>query len=228
MEMIILEGHNDLIFIETISDKIFNISKFLRYSDKKGYVNMMGSILNENKYQYLKENFGFIIYGDNGKTTVVSKIIPRFTYDVIRKIPEKLTVFTILDEDGTPLDYTIKQICKNIKYRNIPHVNISCERVIYISSDIDDSYAIEFNLYLIPQSLEKNLVAASLEHIKIKQIQKEKLMHEDPHKALNQLAMILGISKDDLIRKSIREGWFNDSPWFTELIDNLEKILQIE
>ena len=230
MNVIILEGHNDLIFIETLFNKIFKMHRFVKYDHKKGrgYREMMESILNENRYHYLKENFGFIIYGDNGKTTVISKIIPRFTYDVIRKIPEKLTVLVILDENGTPLHYTIKQICKNIKSKNIPHANISCGRTIYVSSDIDSSYAIELKVYFISQSLEKNLVAASLEHIKIKQIQKEKLMHEDPHKALNQIAMMLGVSKDDLIRKSIIGGWFNDSSWFTELTDNLKEIVEVD
>ena len=227
MNVIILEGRNDLIFIETLFNKIFKIHRFVKYGHKKsrGYREMMDCILNENKYNYLKENFGFVIYGDNGKTTVISKIIPRFTYDVIRKIPEKLTVLVILDENGTSSHYTIEQICKNIKSKNIPYANISCGRTIYVSSDIDSSYAIELKVYFISQSLEKNLVAASLEHIKIKQILKEKLMYEDPHKALNQIAMILGISKDDLICKSIIEGWFNDTPWFTKLIDNLKEIV---
>ena len=187
---------------------------------------MMESILNKKRYRYLKENFGFIVYGNNGKATVISKILPRFAYDVIRKVPEKLALFIILDEDGTPLSQTLTQICKSIKAKKIPHVNVVCRDTIYLFSEVDNRYSIELKIFLIPISLEKNLVNTAIEHVKITQKQKEKVLREDPHEALQQLSQLFEISKNDLIRKSVEKDWFNKSPWFIKLISELKDFFE--
>jgi len=227
MKLIILEGHNDLIFISTIIHQILERKNFPKYDHRngRGFQEILRNILHPGKYSYLKENFGFLVYGDNGKNTVISKILPRCAYDIMGKIPERIQMLTILDEDGVSFSHTINQICENIRLKNIPHTRILCDEHVRAFSERDSRYSIEINLYLIPQSLEKNLVRTALQSLKISESKKRELTEKDPHRALREIADMLGISLDTLIRKSVDENWFSDSTWFNELLTCLRDFL---
>jgi len=114
---------------------------------------------------------------------------------------------------------------ENIRLKNIPHTRILCDEHVRAFSERDSRYSIEINLYLIPQSLEKNLVRTALQSLKISESKKRELTEKDPHRALREIADMLGISLDTLIRKSVDENWFSDSTWFNELLTCLRDFL---
>ncbi|GEM_PF-2207622 len=235
MNVFILEGKNDAIFLMQLLNKHFKFEDSPVFIDKgnyrKGINNLRCILLNKSKYNFYKTNYGFIIYGDNGKQNVVQKVLPRLVQDTFGKISEELKFLIILDQNGESKKDIMTKIRNNVikKLVNIPYANLeeSEDNILYIYSEKDPQYRIIVQLlFLVPMSLEAQLRKKCLEKLKkeVSRCQKDKLLQKEPHEALDELAQLMGINMDELIRKSVIEGWFNNETWYITL---LEKISQI-
>lgn len=158
MKVFVLEGSNDVIFIKSILNHYFNEAVVPTAYDKnlkKGIKELMRKLRDNSEYHYLKANFGFIVYGDNGKQNIISKVLPRLCYDLLGKSPpEQAELLAILDEGGNPLKNTLTKIKKEITNRRVPDsempdVSNDCFKIQLQS---DKSYWILVKVYLIPKT----------------------------------------------------------------------------
>jgi len=229
MNVFVLEGFNDLIFIKTLLEYHFNKSRFPTPHDikfKKGINRLIKMLRDPREYNYIKTSFGVIVYGDNGKQNVISKVLPRLILDLLGKIPDELRFLTILDEDDVPLSQTLRKIHKELVDRCIPDAEIQdrTSNEILIVSLANDRYKIQIRVNLIPKSLEKQIVIQSLRFINLNLPNKEykKLLEDDPHDALENIANMKSITKDELIKKSVKDKWFEDNSWYISILREIE------
>ncbi|EHR79673.1 hypothetical protein OCC_08999 [Thermococcus litoralis DSM 5473] len=232
MNIFVLEGFNDLVFVKALLEFHFDKERVPTAHDthfQRGIASLMKMLRNPREYRYIKTSFGVIVYGDNGKQNVISKVLPRLVRDLLGKIPEEIRLLTILDEDGVPLSQTLRKICKEITNRRIPDARIqnSTSNEILIVSTANDNYKIRIRVYLIPQSLEKQIVSQSVHFTEVHQ-KYGTLLEDDPHDALENIAGIIGITKDELIGKSVKEEWFREELWYTNLLKEIEDFFCFE
>lgn len=230
VKVFVLEGHNDIIVMDTILREYFSFEKFPQAHDRefKRSINILRQkLLNQREYHWIKTNFGFIVYGDNGKQTLINKVLPRLVSDIIGKIAEPVKLFVILDEDGTPLQKTTEDIRQKLQKRRIPYAQVSLlsQNEVVIKSSIDSRYQIAIRVHLIPESLEKQLVKCITSKINLLPKKKSDLLNMDPHEALKDIAGMLGTSRDDLIRDVVMHYKFCEYEWFLTLITEIQRFL---
>ncbi|WP_456396057.1 hypothetical protein [Thermococcus sp.] len=230
MKVFVLEGHNDIIVMDTILRKYFSIEKFPRAHDRefRRSINILRQkLLNQKEYHWIKTNFGFIVYGDNGKQTLISKVLPRLVSDIIGKIAEPVELFVILDEDGIPLQRTTEDIYQKLQKRRILYAQISflSQNEVIIKSSLDSRYQIIIRVHLIPESLEKQLVKCITSKINLPPKKRADLLNMGPHEALNDIAGMLGTSRDTLIRNVVIHYRFCEYEWFHTLLAEIQHFL---
>jgi|Deesub1362B_J571_1020462.scaffolds.fasta_scaffold03992_4 hypothetical protein len=230
MKIFVLEGPNDVVFIESILNHHFKKTNIPKASNnkinlRKSIKTLMSKLRDSKEYNYLKNEFGIIIYGDNGKDNVISKVIPRLCYDLIGKNPPKQIEFlVVLDEDGEPLSNIMVRIKEEIINRNMPDsevldINSSNIKVQFNS---DDSYWIYIRVCLIPHSLEYQIIHKAIEtKISLSKRQQRKLLNSKEDEALREIANLLDVSKEELFRLSVFDGWFLGSEWYDGIIQKI-------
>ena len=230
MKVFVLEGHNDMIFMETILREYFSFEEFPKTHDREFQrsINVLRRrLLNQKEYRSIKTSFGFIVYGDNGKQTIINKVLPRLVSDIIGKIPDPVELFVVLDKDGTPLKKTVNTIYKNLKEKRISHTDVSIlskDRIV-VKSSIDSRYQVIIRVYLIPESLEKQLVKCALSEIKLSSKKKRDLLSMDPHDALREISGMLNMAQDDIIGGIVVRRRFCRYEWFLEFIAEIKQFL---
>ena len=176
------------------------------------------------KPDYYIDNYDVVIYADNGKQVLESKVIPRIVRDAlgVRRNPPPPEFVMILDEDEEPLDKTLERIKKNIEsWRiNASEIKIVSRDSIHAVSTKDERYGLSFAFFLIPNSLEIKITRKALERRLVQKYQNTK-----QHGRLKELATKMGIGKEELIRLTIRDGWFDDEDWFKDLKKKIEGCL---
>lgn len=234
MNVLILEGIIDVVFVRSLLEHHFSVDTVPTAHDKKfqrGINILRRMLLNPKEYHYIKTNFGIIVYGDNGKQTIIYKVLPRIVQDMMGKIPEELKFLVILDEDGVPLNETIEKIQKEITSRALPNTKILPSRDLpnefSIVSTVDESYKLRIHVHLIPHSLERQIVSKGINFIRISSRSRDKLLDDDPHSALEKIAKEMKVSKDKLIKISITEKWFEAEPWYNDLLDVIREFLGV-
>ncbi len=230
MKVFVLEGHNDIIFMETILREYFSLEEFPKTHDREFQrsINILRRrLLNQKEYHWIKTNFGFMVYGDNGRRTIINKVLPRLVSDIIGKIADPVELFVVLDEDEKPLQKTIKVIYQKLQEKQIPYTDVSLlpEDKIVVKSSIDSRYQMVIKIYLIPESLEKQLVKCALSEIKLPSRKKTDLLSMDPHDALREIADILDMPRDDIIRDIVVRHGFCEYEWFLEFITEINQFL---
>ena len=232
MNVFILEGIIDVVFVKSLLEHHFSVGTVPTAHDKKfqrGINILRRKLLNPKEYHYIKTNFGIIVYGDNGKQTIIYKVLPRIVQDMMGKIPEELKFLVILDEDGVPLNKTIEKIQKEIISRAIPNTKIQplgdSPNELSIVSTVDESYKLRIHVYLIPYSLERQIVSKGVDFIRIPSRNRGELLNDDPHNALEKIAETMKVSKDELIQRSVTEKWFEAEPWYNNLLAVIERFL---
>lgn len=252
MNLFVLEGPIDAIFVKTILcwhfGRTFNkqnirnviVDDFNKRIPRKRGVNILKEYLTTNYYYfYIKETlYGLIIYGDNGRKTIIELVLPTLVFDIIQNTPEpnELRLFTILDEDGRQLNSTIDEIFSkldnqlarkgwNDKY-NIGLIQM--DKTIKVTAIRDTRYSIVIKVFQIPSSLEIQLVHRGVQKLRISRKQKQKLLKIDPHEALRQIADLVGINRDKLIEKSVLDQWFIGEEWYKNLLNEISTFCKLK
>jgi len=234
MKIFVLEGPNDVVFIESILHHIFekpDIPKASNNNLQKSIKILMSKLRDSNEYHYLKNEFGIIIYGDNGKNNVISKVIPRLCYDLIGKDPPKQIDFlVILDENGESLSDIMVRIREKIINKDIPDsevLNINRDNIkVQFNSDI--SYWIYIRVCLIPRSLEYQIIHKAVKTIKsISKRRQRKLLNSKEDDAFKEIADLIGVSKEELIRRSVFDNWFSGNEWYDGIIRKIRDFIQL-
>lgn len=242
MDVYIVEGKYDVYFLVSILKRHFDISveDLLDYklvladkSSNKEFNRKINAVINylttDSYYHFIKATFGFIVYGDNGRETVIELVLPSIIFEVIEAIPvpEEVTIVTILDSDGVTLQKTIEMIRRRLENeikRNHWDYQISkLEEGIKISSVEDYRYSILVQIIQIPESLEKQLINKSLDKLGLSEKQKNNIPGRDVHDALKYVSTIAGISVEDLVKKSVFEKWFDGEIWYNGLVQKIRE-----
>lgn len=231
MNVLVLEGLNDVAFFKAFLNKHFSKNIFPSFVDKtnkKGFKKAINELrkllLNNNYYKYVKANFGLIAYGNNGKINIIRKVLPRLVQDILGKVRDELKFFVVLDENGDTISNTVMNVEKEIKKKSIPFSEIrriSNDKLCVVSTK-DAEYRIIIQLFLIPKSLEIQVRDKCLEKIgnQLSKTRRQQLVMKPPHKALEQLADIMNLgNKESLIKHSVNKNWFDDEEWYRELLN---------
>ncbi len=242
MNVFILEGVNDAIFISSLLERHFNVSISqdnviidLEYKlPLNRGINILKDYLTTNHlYFKIKNTFrGLIIYGDNGKNTVIKYILPTIIFDTLEKLPEptELRILTILDEGGVGTDVQLNKIfqilsnkiSKNFDWsRRYTILSLKNKDLLKIFPQSDTRYVITIKLFQIPGSLEYQIVHEAINNLNIRKQQKEKILRRDLHEAIMEITNLFGIDKEAFIKKSIDEQWFKSRIWYNNLLDEI-------
>jgi len=226
LNVFILEGINDVIFFETLLKFHFkksNIPKAHGIQFRKGIDKVRRILLGRN-YNYIKTNVGLMIYGDNGRPNIINKALPRLVEDTIGRIPDVLKFFTVLDADRFSDEETLDLIENKLKEKNIPFSEIKKykKNELIIQSTQDPRYMIKLHLFQIPECLEKQLVIEGIKRCgSLKNKEKTRLLNNDPHDSLQEIAKKMRIPKNELIKISITNEWFNKTSWYLSLLSRI-------
>ncbi len=222
MEVIVCEGRHDAIFLRKLTDSIGILSLPVNNCMKK-----LQRILLSSGYNYIKNKYGIIIYGDNGKSDVINKVLPRLVRDCFTKI-KNLKILTILDQNGENEEKLVERVFNTLndglQARGVTNYNFQVNKATSIvSSTFDRGYDIVVELFIIPKSLEKQLIEKCLQVYNSKLSSSSKKKIQQNMDSLKQLANILGKDEEEIIDESIKFKWFDDEKWFINLMKYLGK-----
>jgi hypothetical protein len=234
------EGENDAIFISSVLEKHFDIKKenlencqFIVIDDnkkiikKKMGINVIHDYLTkEYGFNFIKSTYNLLIYGDNGRPTVIDKILPKML-DIIGNTPEptNIKILCILDEGGINLNITIQEIINKLKdranNRSDEFIIINNKDNITLQTKDDCRYSIDIHVFQIPDSLEVKIVRKGVDVFNVRGKQRKRLLNNDPHDSLNEIAKNNNLTKEQLIEKSVFEDWFINDSWYQDLINKI-------
>jgi len=246
MNVFILEGENDAVFTSSLmcwhfrhpipADATIIDSKY-SLSIKRG-INILKEYLVNNHYYFkIKDTLGgVIIYGDNGKETVIQHILPTLVMDTIRRIPEpeKLYLLTILDGEGIEKSNQIAKISQNLHnkisknhWEDRYNIEINHEFIKIIPTR-DYRYAIIIKLFQIPQSLEYQIVHEAITTLNISKRKRRMILNDEPHQALREIQDLMHLSKEELIKECIEKEWFKDKSWYINLLEDISTFFKLD
>lgn len=176
--------------------------------------------------EFYYEQRSCIILSDNGHE-LVNKYIPILIRDLFAKRVLNLHFLVLKDsDDSQPLELLNQYHCYLegvLRSKQMDDFLLdlnTSEKIISVISQTDCRISISFHFLFMPQSFEIIFVNKS-----IVKSQKIKKVSSDPHKALNDIAHHLGFDdKESLIRHSVKEKWFNDEEWYTNLLSSIKQL----
>ena len=198
--IIIVEGKNDLIFLESIFLKYYPKYKFKSYYDtnvKTSIKKITMTLRVKSNYEWIINNKVTLIYGNHGKDTIRKYVLPYLFYNMLNKsIPYNLNIYLILDNDNQISDDNLLDIMiKNTKekimkifasYDKIKEKNI--QGLIVRAKNI-----LRLHLLSIPISLEYRIACKLAKNA----------VNKDPHNIIRKYSNRLNISTEELLKKSI-------------------------
>ncbi len=181
--------------------------------------------------KWFQENYLFFVFSDTNRFKIRTTVLPlfitqtldRFTYDII----------IINDEDGADNQHSLEEIIQCLKdtlnsrcfnYWSI--IRTSDFFTFQVIFEKDPRIVINIKVIFVPESLEKLLVHKTLENHSQSFSAPEKrsiLRGTDIHDAFERCANKLGLTRPQLIEKSIQEMWFDEEPWYKEIIRRLSQ-----
>jgi len=172
----------------------------------------------------------YIILSDNGHE-LMSKYLPK-VMDFFGTRRLNLHYIVLKDADYCKPADLLAQYCEGmnhiLKTKKRGGITIRQEQAdhtISMISESDDRFSFHFHFVFIPQSLEETIVAKSLEMNRSCIRGGTAGVSTDPHKALNDIARHLDLDdKEALIRHSVKEQWFSDEDWYTDLLSSIQQL----
>lgn len=159
----------------------------------------------------------------------------QFVRELFGKTKEELRFFVVIDNDGTEdeklLDIYAKSIQNSLNLRGLNrysckyHKKLSC---FEIYSELDNRLKCYVKVFHIPQSLESELVKKCIVKCRYSPNIQSKLAQMSPHNALKRITEDKGLPLEDLIRKSVNEGWFSDELWFKKIIRDISLMFSLK
>lgn len=237
------EGLNDAIFVSAILEHYFDVKieenknmivdKPHLLTVKRG-VNVLKNYLTTKHYFLnIKKTFcGLMVYGNNGKKTVINHVIPTLVFDIIERLPqpEILKLFVLLDSkikcnEIQRIQHILKEkLRNNLSWQSRYVITCSGKNEIKIEPTSDPRYSIIVKVYLIPLSLEDQLVK------KAKTIYKNrvKFCESNVHRMLEKIAEEIDLPKTEFIKKSVYEKWFINEYWYTRLLEEIKRFCEFK
>jgi hypothetical protein len=224
MKLIVCEGKHDAEFIKAVIDQHFGCPNCV-VSDEgygrrtRGYKKLQELLLHN--FDYTSKTFSVIVYGDNGRQTLINKVIPHLAFDLFRKVTVQILV--VVDDDGAQHTQIVESIKCSIsrKFGNLARVSVVTTKIEILSRATNDKMIIE--CFFIPRSLEIQVVEAFIPLIPKKKAQK--LHGLSPHEAVNKIAEFLGVKMIELFRKVVEDGLLTDKDWYSNFKRKIESFL---
>jgi hypothetical protein len=234
MKCLICEGKNDLIFFRSILSNCF---------DKQGYpvdnkMDKVFEIFRSKMHPFYRDDFQCILYCEGGKKKLfVNVIIPLIKEVFGKEDPCKHEsrhhFFVVIDADGDTSNHLNKIYCETIK--NV----IKTERIgRFTCQHPKNGFCYDFfsrtdkrsRCYVktayVPTSLEEQLKIEGIAHLREKRgTLTKKIQGMDAHEALKELAECSGLSTENFIILSVKEGWFADKDWYQQICQNMKACL---
>ncbi len=225
VELILGEGPNDKVFVKEVllyigvdNSKLYVFKNLRDHRENFRYFHK--KLLQETSF--LQDKIS--VFGDNGKSNLLNKMVPRIVTDFMVK--GDIKAFILLDKDGNTYDDIVNKVSQNIENigKRMQKLNIkpkkSGNNIVNITSS---SFSANCQIFLIPKSLEKQIVEKAFEN---NRNFKKYIKNIDPHDAMKYIGEKLGITRDELIQKAVREEWFKNTRWFKSLIRQLKKFFE--
>ena len=200
-------------------------------------MNDFNDIFRASSHPYYKDGYECVIYGEGGKKQLFNRVMIPFVGEVFGKkdFSENCLdhhFFVVIDADGVNVATLYKKYCDiiqhTIKSKNISRY--SCKKAQFnpsyeFFSPIDSRNRCLVTAFHIPVSLEEELRQKGIGRLEKNRSKiSADLLSMPVHDAMTELSKIHGISKKELVQKSVREGWFDDIPWYKEICKQLPLI----
>ena len=201
---------------EHLGDRIHTIS------DEK--LVKLQSLLGMGCFDYIKEQYTLIIFGDNGRWDTIKKALGRVVVDTLGKVRDDIHITIILDDDGVgygKLEKGVSDGLKSISKDRSKFTNqfptLRERRDSFILNHPRGGGVIEVKLLTVPESLETQVAKKCIE---VKCPNDYKILGKKPHPALESLAMkYYGGDKEKLIRET--SVLLKDETWVTDVVDRV-------
>ena len=202
---------------EQFGDRVYTTSD--RRMDK------LQMLLERSCFNFIKDQYALIIFGDNGRRTIIEKILGRVVVDTLGKVGDDINTIVILDDDGVGYEELKKNISDKLK--SISKDTSKFTNNLYPTlEETDDSFVlnhpkgrgiIEVQLSTVPGSLEEQVTRKCIE---VKCPTNLKILENGPHLALDILAMeYYGGDNEKLIRET--STLLKDEAWVANIIDRV-------
>ena len=230
MKCLVCEGKYDLDFFEELLLNRFN---------KKGFpvnnnVPDFNLIFRARSHPYYRGGYECVIFGEGGKKQLFNRVMIPFVGEVFGKRDFSGNslehhFFVVIDADGVNAATLYDNYCDVIRHtiKSKKILRFSCKRSQHspsyeFYSPIDSRNRCFVTALHIPISLEEELRQKGIDNLRDNRSKiTYDLQNMKVHVAMTELSKNFGISKKELVKKSVREGWFDESPWYKEICQQL-------
>jgi len=216
------EGKYDKIFLPTVLKKLNLTYCPLKNNDTK-------SLLQTDRSYY--QDYQYIVFADNGRSDIYTKIIRRFTLSFFKKEPiQPIHILLFLDDDYSSHAELTQTLHDHITSFTslIPQMESVClpsQNLIKLLLPSDLKPRISIQIFYVPHSLEWQIVQAGLQLVESQKI-RDQIKTPGPHKGLELLSLNNSASIEQTIITSVMGGWFEESDWYNSLQQTLIKSLE--
>lgn len=215
MRHVLCEGRNDTVFLSTLADPAGDRTVLSIDSDVQAFLTTFIK-------PYYATAYRAAILGDRGRDALISSYVPHLVRDLFGKVRSaELTIVT--DDDNSSHDELFDAysatIAASLRSRGLSDTTINADtsaRTFSVVSLRDSSYRVSLSFVWVPVSLEAQVRNGALcrHGDRFTLARQEELGRMDPHRAIEAIVLGLGCTTEDLIRASVRDGWFEQEEWF--------------
>lgn len=216
MNVLICEGKNDAHFFDETMKVRFNQI----YTIYNNNLNKLQEMFGTSCYNFVKEHFPLVIYGDGGKP-FINKVLRRVIIDTLGKHKDDLHIIMILDDGGTPyedlkvaLSEELESLSEDRSKFTTHLPNLENNNDLFILRHPRSRGILKIRLATVPKSLEEQVVKKTVE---LKCPHNHEILENEPHEALELLANeYYDGSTDRLVRAS--SFWLREEIWVNNII----------
>lgn len=168
----------------------------------------------------------YIVFADNGRSDIYTKIIRRFTLSFFNKESiQPIRVLLFLDDDyssNAELTQTLHGHIASFASL-IPQMESKClptQNCITLQLPSDLMPRISIQIFYVPHSLEWQIVQAGLPFVENQRFC-DQIKTMGPHKGLELLSLTISSSVEETIISSVNNDWFAQSEWYNNLQQTL-------
>lgn len=174
--------------------------------------------------KYIRAQYSLIIYGDNGRTPLIEKVLSRFVVDTVGKTEYNIHTLLITDDDGRGYSNLKNNVSRkleslsrdNSKFSSLPKFVQNDDLLILTHPRTQRKF--EVILQTVPESLEFQIIKKAIE---LKYPNETSLLENAPDVAIKNLASkYYGGNQKSLIRESV--DWLKDETWVKNIISSVQ------
>jgi len=185
----------------------------------------------QNTFQdtWYRDNYLFFIFSDTNRFKIRTSVLPSFITQTLGRYTYDIVIFD--DDDGADKRKSLEDIIQCLKdtltSRKFGYWKILRTGDFFSFQAIpekDTRFLINIKVIFVPESLEILLVRKTLDknsHIFSAPEKRSILKRTDIHDAFEKCAKKMGLTRSELINKSVQEMWFGDDDWYKEITRHL-------